>query len=87
MVLGTWDDDAELHEGGVRQQHCTLGKDETNEEGGNPGGDPEQVEGPGATGVASRTEAYWFDCRCGDRFWLPLREVRAVQESIAVPCR
>ena len=44
--------------------------------------------GSGGHGGARRSRAaYWFECRCGDRFWLPQREVRAVQASIAVPCR
>jgi hypothetical protein len=30
---------------------------------------------------------YVHQCRCGDAFFLPEKDVQAVQSSIAVPCR
>ncbi|GAX76932.1 hypothetical protein CEUSTIGMA_g4379.t1 [Chlamydomonas eustigma] len=35
----------------------------------------------------SGTPCYTHLCRCGDAFYLPVKDVIAVQSSIAVPCR
>ena len=73
--------ETEGDKGRCHVESCAAGSDDAAGAAAAGGG------GSGRGGHRRLKAAYWYECRCGDRFWLPEREFEAVQESIAVPCR